>query len=308
MKTIFNFKITTLILLALTVLSGLIYGADASETITNGTLMASTGMVIAPSIDDQDYYTFKEFLRQKGRNLVGDGVDSKPLITKTSLRIEKELSAASGTQYVFNLEHSNNTDAPLERKLKLNEFFMITGIAIGIQKYNVETGRSSQANFPLFTYPDYNYFIAGATPGLEAMALENLYNGNISMKVNGTTLQRDISTRFMKYVPFQQFVNKSVSGQVDHTYPAYGALIEEEGYFRNHSKLIVAGDQVNEIILDIGTGNRDLIAGNLLTTPGSAPATHANVHSADPTQNVAILQLYGFLYSGVAGVGACDLR
>jgi len=303
MKNI-NFKIAGFFILALTVLSVVLFGADTVYTLTQAGLsspesliaFASAGMMITPSEDDQDHYTFKQFLASKG---LGGTSAQRPVITKTALRIEQKLSPASGTQYVFDLKQSINTDRPLERKLKSTEFFMVTAIALGIQKQEVNAGGTqglNQANFPLMTYADPNYFIGNAAAvNNEARALENLYNGNISVKVGSTTLQESLSTRFMKYVPMQQFVNKAVSGQVAHTYPSYGALIEEEGYFRIHSKPVFAGNDTNELILDIGNANRDDISGG------------ADVDGRD-TENIAVLQLYGFLYAGVVGAGACELR
>ncbi len=294
-KTLFNGLLFVLFTFATTML----FGGESSDPITqeniNHVVANAAGVTVASDLDRSAYRKFVEYLQRNGKSSDQMFPGSDVLVTQTDLRLEALLDTNKDT-YTFDILGSTGSgDRPLERKLASSEIFMVTGIGIGIQKQHVGSPGLNQANYPVFTYPDDNYFIdstnAGAT---EARSLENLYNGNIQLTTAQTTRQKDISTRFMRYVPVSQFVNKAVSGAAAHQYPSFGGYIEEEGFYRTNGWAILSGAETNQLVFRVGNADRANIAGG------------KDVDGVD-TQNVLIVRLFGLLYTGTMNNGGCFL-
>ena len=215
-------------------------------------------------------------------NRVLEKVGSNFIINQKTLRLEHELNPSINS-YRFELSENKGSDRPLEIKLNKNDTFFLTHLALGIVRQDTSTTPKQYANFPIFTYPDSNYFTGDDTSNPEEFrALEALYNGLLSVKTSPTERLRDFATNMFKYVPERGYL-VAAGSQTEDEYPQYGANLEEKGFFKLTPNIILNGQENNSFDLTLGSGNTALIDGHV-------NASNAAVN----TRNVVVLQMHGF--------------
>lgn len=226
------------------------------------------------------YSRVREFLRMNA------GTDDF-IINPNTLVLEEELKAGKST-YRFDLYQQSGADRKLAKKLNRNDVFFVTGIGLCIRKQDAVTG--IYANYPLFTYPDSNYFVgdnAGANLK-EYLALECMYNGLLTLKTSPVDRVSDVPTHNFRYVPERGYLI-AAGNQVNDEFPQYGPDDRGRGLFSIHPNVILDGQENNEIILELGSGDTANIAGGI---DGS--------NNPVDTTNVAVVLLQGFLIDNAA--------
>lgn len=207
------------------------------------------------------------------------------IITESNLRVE-QLLANNQNQYQFDLyEGSGSTDRPLEIKLNRNDLYFATHVALGIAKYDPSKTPIWYGNYPIFTYPDSNYFVGtGASAAIEYQALETIYQGELIFSTGNVNRFGPLMTDTLKYTPNRPYeLGVASSSATTAVFPEYGPTAAARGFHRLTPNLVIDGQQTNKFTLTLGTGDYTNIAG----------ATNA-AGSAVNTRNVLVLQLHGF--------------
>ncbi|MEM1326151.1 MAG: hypothetical protein AAGI23_09370 [Bacteroidota bacterium] len=243
--------------------------------------------IISSSIDRANYRRALNFMKQRSPG-------QEFIITPADLRIEKLLSR-NANKYSFDLYENQGSDRALEIKLNRNNLFFCTHIAICLAKQNgtSATGDGNHGNYPLFTYPDTQYFSGddGAS-AKEFEALQTVYNGKLDVTTNPVVRMRDFSTNNFLYRPESQLL-KQAGAQLEDELPQYGPSHGERGFYEVNPTIIFDGHENNSIELELGAGDKTLIAGEV-----------NNANAAVPTRNVVVLLLKGFVVeNGAQKVG-----
>jgi len=208
------------------------------------------------------------------------------IINQKTLRVEQELSASKNT-YTFDLKETNASDRPLEKKLKTNDLFFMTHLALCLTKQDTSTTPKQYGNFVLHTNPDPNVFVGDDSSNpLEHVALETIYNGSLSLKTSPLERLSSFDTSMFRFVPERPH---TVDYSNPDQHPQYGPSMEERGYFALTPNIIIDGDDNNTLQLELGAGDTTLIAG----------AVNAAGNSVN-TRNVVVLLAHGFQVVGGA--------
>jgi hypothetical protein len=239
-------------------------------------------VIFSPDMERADYRRIQQLMKQQNR-----GTDF--IINQSTLRVEKVLDPNKNS-YNFDLyETGSESDRAQERKLNRNDLFMVTHVALNIVKQDTTNGK--YGNYPLFTFPDPNYFIGiNAGGDTEAEALEMIYNGELNIKTSTVERLPKFLTNNLRFAPEAQ---TNLPGDTNEllaaTVPQYGPTHAERGYFRLNPNLILDGQENNEIRVDLGTGNKAVIAGGI-----------DEANEALDTTNVLVLLLHGFMVNNGA--------
>jgi hypothetical protein len=123
--------------------------------------------------------------RNAVKSMIRAGVDPKSAVLSQSyLRLEQAVNT-SKTQYSFGVlvNDSGNSGVavrPTEQRLNLQDSFYVSQVSL----YLGLATNTNDTQFPLYTWNNpYVFTTAGASS-----ALNNLYNGNISLTVNNRTI------------------------------------------------------------------------------------------------------------------------
>lgn len=202
---------------------------------------------------------------------------------RATLRLEK-LLVAGRESYKFDLYSNTASDRPLESKLNRNDSFAITGFGLYITRQ--DTTNSLYGNFPLYTYPEEDVFLGVSAPSRpEYEALQCLYNGKLSFRSDSSVRAQQIGTELMRYVPTTQTPSATTAQ------PGFGGADGKGSIFDIEPVILVNGQQNNEVILELGSGDTTLIAGGI-NAAGAA---------LDPVENnVVVLLLEGFVFQNAS--------
>lgn len=226
--------------------------------------------ILSPEIARADY------------NRVNNIVSGNFTINQKALRLESLLDPNT-SNYTLNLGESIGSDRPLEMKLNRNNAFFLTHICLCITRQDASVTPAQYGNYPLFTYPDPNYFNGDDTVNVpENQALELLYNGKLTLNTSPTDRLVDFATNIYRYVPERGYVEAGVLNTFEE-FPQYGPSLEERGFFKHVPNIIFDGQDNNQLKLNLGAGNKAVIDGHV---------NSANV--AVNTRNVLVIQLFGF--------------
>jgi len=200
------------------------------------------------------------------------------VISRSDLRLEAVLDPNKDT-YEFEALQNPGADRPLEKKLNRNDMFFVSDLALCITMQDTSASPAKYGNFPLFTYPDPDFFDGVASSQSEWECLETIYNGTLTFATSVLTRIPGFSTHNFRYVPETQYA----SG-VDH--PQYGPGDPQRGYYSIEPMLVLDGLETNKFTLKLGAGNRSII-------DGSVDSAGASVN----TRNVVVLLAKGFVVS-----------
>lgn len=215
----------------------------------------------------------------------GMGQAQNFIITESTLQVE-QLLTNNQNSYNFDLyDGSQSADTPTEIKLNRNDLFFATHIALGIKKYNPTKTPVWFGNYPIFTYPDSNYFVGtGSSAAIEYQALEALYSGQLVFNTGAVNRFGPLATTLLKYTPNRPFeLGVSASSATTMVFPEYGPTLAGRGFHRVTPNLVIDGQQTNRFQLALGAGDYTNIAG----------ATVAAGTAAE-TRNLVVLQVHGF--------------
>lgn len=202
---------------------------------------------------------FVETVRQKF------GVEN-PVISLTDLRAEALLNP-SKNNYKMKLKNLGSTTSDLEKRMEDTHLFLPLYVTVNIQKVNKDTEAAGapdfDSNYRLWTYADANFFVGANAGNLEVTALEKIWQGELILTKSGNSLIPGMSTHNMKYVPNQQYMTPAATGMPNPTFPQYGPSLAERGYTPLYSEVILEGKDDNQVELELGSGNINLIAGGV---------------------------------------------
>lgn len=116
------------------------------------------------------------------------------IVSPSFLRLEVLAENAKG-QYSFSVKKDVGTAFPTEKKLDINDAFVIVDMGFYLSRENVLTPGVSV----LQTYPNVIYFPAEAG-NVTNEHLESFYNGSARIKVNDTTFIEGIDTQSSRVV------------------------------------------------------------------------------------------------------------
>ena len=187
-----------------------------------------------------------------------------PMISWTDIRAEALLNPSKNS-YKMKLKDIGAPTSDLESRLDDNQLFLPVMAAVNIQRINKDSEAAGapdyDANYPLWTYADRNFFSGASNGSLEATALEKIWQGKLSISKGGNDLVRGIMTHQMKYVPQNQYVPATVNSKA--IYPQYGPGFAERGYHPLYTDLVLVGGEDNNAMLELGAGNINLIEGGV---------------------------------------------
>jgi hypothetical protein len=215
--------------------------------------------IVSTSQDRSNMSAFMRALKETG--------SYAPNLTRTALRFEIPLVAGQQFYELDIQKSTGNGDRKLEKKLQLDHKMNVTHVGIALQKQVP----GSEANSPLFTHPDTNFFVVAG----EAAALEAVYQGYVQFKTLNSNRTAEISTFFNRFVPARSYQTAAAAAQA-FEHASQGPSLEERGFFELFNNLILDGKDTNKFTLQLGAGNLAAIQAN----------------------TVVVVQLFGFLYIG----------
>jgi hypothetical protein len=176
----------------------------------------------------------------------------------------------------------------------MNDYFIATDISLRIGRAFFASGAfSGFGNFPVFTYPDPNYFNGtGTTAGSEITSLQCLVNGTLGFSVNGSYLMDPTPAQDFFFNPMSTYLTSPV------TYPQFGGSLTEKGYAKLTPNIMIDAGTDNAFVITLNQGTIGNIDGSIsATTTDSGFRNHLYVFvSGYKVKNLAS-----------AGVKACAL-
>ncbi len=166
--------------------------------------------------------------------------------------------------YVFNVKKSVDVPLPGEVKMDTSVAFTVTAIGIRFSKVDYNGGAySNHGNYPHLTYPDPAYFDGAPASGAtkkEYEALQCVLNGTIEAQVAGDKIFDGIAANYFVYNPTGTYTD-ATAATVAH--PAFGGSVEKQGFSFLTPQFVLQGENDNTFVLNIASGDRSLIDGNL---------------------------------------------
>lgn len=239
-------------------------------------------MINVPDAHRAQYLRVQEALAAQGAD------PGRFTIQEADLRLEALLSPLR-TTYQLNLYEVENAGRPLELRLNRNDMYFVRGMALCVTRQDAVADPEQYGNYPLWTYPDPNYFngSVGGAGTIEASCLENIWNGKTSFITQPTTRIQSFLNFNFRYVPellyTESAINYAGGPPTNPTYPSYGPTDEKRGFFMFGSMPVLYGSQNNQVQIELGQGDVSAIDGAV-----------DSAGSAVDTRNVLVCLLKGF--------------
>lgn len=186
-------------------------------------------------------------------------------------------------------------DSGSEIFLDQNDAFVMCGLSVAVKKQDTTLSPAQYGNFPLFTYPDPQYFIgAPAGQAIESAALMCIWNGTLSFRTNVLQRIKAMDTSKFLFTPPTQVKNAIATdadtypgnGQTQQSLPEYGGWDwESQGFIELQPTMLLDGAENNQFELGLGNGSITAIDGSY-AADGDRDAT---------SRNVVVLRAYGLL-------------
>lgn len=193
------------------------------------------------------------------------------LVYPKLLRLENALNPAR-QNYTFNLYEDAPNFRASEIRLNRNDAFVCNAIGLALYKPSAE-GEEGQA--PLFTWPNTEVF---ATAG-EAEALNQLYNGTLTIRTGPVDRLKDFHTSLLKYNPNDRLIAATATATGG---PIWGATNAQRGLYEWEPGIIFDGSDDNKVFLNAGPGDFS----------DSVP---------DGETNIVVVHMLGYLIEGGKG-------
>lgn len=207
------------------------------------------------------------------------------LVQRSQLRMETPL-INNKPNYRFELFPTTVNARVSEKRLNRNDLFCITSIALGITKWDATA--DTYGNWPLYFYPDGNFFLGVASSVRESDCLNAVYNAVMSLKSGSTERIPPFLTADMRYSPERGFTYGVAASHIlynDH------AQLPKVPWQDTEPLVILSGQDDNVMSLDLPKSDLSVLQGGV-NQSGSAVAT----------RNVAVLLLDGFVIAEGAQV------
>ena len=233
-----------------------------------GRIKAQGGDIVAAKAFSRKQAIFNE----KAAQYAGSG----SITTPGYLRLETICPNSAVSSFAFNTLDTSGTKTATERRLKLSDSFTITDISFYIGHGAATAYAPTAAQYAeqkLSTFPNPGITAIGASAG----ALESIYNGFLSLRVDTTT--------FIDSIPMRQFYRVGTSQQVT-------AATNQNGISRDEFPLSMYGKA--ELLPSLELNGQSNIEFTITLPNATNCAAPANFF----TNCVLILQ--GFLNQGAA--------
>lgn len=218
------------------------------------------------------FYIFLEALSKLFPGISAENALIMPFV----IRVHQTL-VNGRSKYTLDLAVGTSNQVAVEKKLQKSDVFMLTGLKLGIQKYDPA---NPDFNSPIFGYADPTFFTAAI-----AKQIEKIFQGNLSLKTGTQTRIDQLDNDLLKLVPNGNFAG-TLAAPTD--YPEHGGSLEGKGYFDLGSYPILLGENKNTIEIELASGD---ISGIADTGAGS---------------NNLVLMALGWVYRGdVSPGGQC---
>lgn len=202
------------------------------------------------------YLRVSDKMAQLARGLGGEDF----IIDEHTLRLEV-VPVATKDRYTVDFYSNPNQDRNLEIKLNRNDLFFASSMCLAITKEDTAAGNYAQ--YPLYTFPDPNFF-SGVSGGVnEWDCLEAIYNGKLSFKTDPVDRLTSFATHHFRYVPERATLQSAFVGLTSDLPPMYGPDDQGRGYYNFEPMLVFDGDHNNSAELVIGENTRTVIAGGV---------------------------------------------
>lgn len=221
-------------------------------------------------------------LEQRVREMFGDPSGRQFQVNPKTLKIHQRLQAGKNS-YTFHVYENPTGDHPLDIKLPRNSAFVVFNMGLYLKKEGSTAGSENYGNYPLFTFPDPNYFVGNdATNPEEWEALLTIYHGSTTFKTKPVDRLDKLANLHFLNIPEKSTILVTAP-MVNAEFAQYGPSLEEKGLFRLPKGIILDGADDNQIQLDLASGNTTVIAGGI---------NASNVAVA--TRNTVCYLLHGF--------------
>ncbi len=170
-------------------------------------------------------------------------------LSESYLRFETLLTTQN--QIKFNVKENVGTVVPTERRLSLNDAFIITHMALFVKKVASATPTVVQhANAILYPYRNPSIF-----DGTNDANIESIYNSTLSLAVNNVTYIPGMNTFSFKRVPNAQQgnINAAIAGPVTYTTASDERPNSLFGYVET-DLIVLTGSQTIDIAIDLPSG------------------------------------------------------
>lgn len=220
--------------------------------------MATT--FIAPDIPRSDYERGAQLIASQ-LNVSVDDFKANYIYEQATLKMGKLLSP-SLTQYQLSPRKGVDTPVPGTVLLDMNDFFIATDVSLRIGRATYASGAFSNfGNYPVFSYPDPNYFTGnGTTAGSEVSSLQCLVNGTLGFSVNGTYLMDPLPAQDFFFNPMSTYLTSPV------TYPQFGGSFTEKGYQHLTPNIMIDAGTDNSFVVTLNQGTIGNIDGSISST------------------------------------------
>ena len=189
------------------------------------------------------------------KNLVAAGIDPKQAILSQSyLRLEV-VANTSTANYTFGVLINDvakggsgaQTVRPTENRLNLQDAFYVGSVQLLL---GLATSATDTA-FPVYTW---NNALTFTTAGA-ALALNNLYNGNMSLTVNNRVITPGWDLLQHKNIPQTQLTGAANSPLDQNNFSQDGAIVADPNW-------VLIGSKNNQLVLNLPTAIGTLQAGS----------------------------------------------
>lgn len=204
----------------------------------------------------------KEILIEK----LGEGQAKQwfPFLQPATIKLTAALSPTSNRITFQTQKGTNNTDLPGESRIDPADIFIAFGYGLGVSKVDVSTTPISYGINNSFFFPDTTTF-AGTKSGnaTEAQALATLWKGLFNINSGSYTLLKEFLTENLMQVPPSQD-------------SSHVATSLEDAIFYTGGNLILSGNANYNVAIDLATGDKTLIDGNIQTAAGTTQTAIRN--------------------------------
>lgn len=181
-------------------------------------------------------------------------------IMPTVLRLAQYLNPGL-SQYTLSPRKGVDPQIPTQILLDQNDFFAISGVGIRIGRANYAAGiYSNHGNFPIFTYPDPNFFTGvGTSAGKESDGLQCLVNGTFAISVNSDTVVDPVPNTELVFNPEATYTATPLA------YPRFGGSDGERGLWPVTPQVILDASADNMFTVNLAPGAKLNIDGSIST-------------------------------------------